>query len=218
MEENNRIIIIKENGEQIINPEKIEGLAFNIKGTNNIITIYEPYSFDNSRIILTGNTEIIINKNCRTGAGFQIKKIRNVVPNKLIIGKDFQCGSRCTIDITDAGDVFIGDDAKWSWNIYVKSDDTHPVFDVTTKECINDSTAIMIGAHVWIGMNSTILKNSEIKDESVVGACSVVAKKIKERNVVIAGNPAQIRKRNINWAHGSVKGYINRCIKNIKED
>ncbi len=216
MEENNKVIIVKENGEQIVNPEKIEGLELNIKGSNNTITIYEPYSFFAARIIVTGDTEITINQNCQAGAGFSIQKTRNVKPNKLVIGKDFQCGSRCTIDLTDAGDIFIGDDAKWSWNIYLKSDDTHPVFDITTKECINKSTAVVIGRHVWIGMNVTILKNTEIKDESVIGACSVVAKKFEEGNVVIAGNPAQIRKRNINWAHGSVEGYINK-IKKEKE-
>ena len=212
----NKIIIIKENGEQIINPPAIEGLDLNITGINNIVTIYEPYSFVGARLILTGDTEITINKGCQAGAGFSIKKIRNIKPNKLVIGKDFQCGSRCTIDLADAGDVFIGDDAKWSWNIYVKSDDTHPVFDITTGECINASTAVVIGNHVWIGMNATILKNSEIKEESVIGACSVVAKKFEEKNVVIAGNPAQIRKRNINWTHGSVSGYIERLKKEIK--
>ena len=62
-------------------------------------------------------------------------------------------------------------------------------------------------------MNAVILKNSIIPDNSVIGAYSVVAKKFDEENVVIAGNPARICKRNINWTHGSVEGY---CLKNNK--
>ena len=206
----NKVIIIKENGEQIFNPDKIAGLDLVISGDNNVIVIHEPYTFVNSRFLLTGDIEITIEPGIVAGSGFLIKKIRNIVPNKLVIGKHFQCGSGCTIDLTDAGDVFIGDDAKWSWNIYVKSDDTHPVFDVDTKQCVNKSTSVVIGRHVWIGMNATILKNSEIKPESVVGACSVVAKKFDEGNVVVAGNPARICKRNINWAHGAIEHYIQR--------
>lgn len=208
MEGNNRIVIVKENGEQILNPEKIEGLELNIRGENNSLTIYEPYNFNKARIIVTGDIDITINSGCQTSANFVVRKTRSYEKNKLVIGKNFQCGSNCVIDLTDAGDVIIGDDAKWSWDIYIKSDDTHPVFDVNTGECLNKSKQIVIGQHVWIGMRVVILKNSEIKDNSVIGACSVVAKKFDEGNVVIAGNPAQIRKKNINWAHGSINGYI----------
>ena len=209
----NKIIIIKENGEQILNPRKIEGLELKIRGKNNTVTIYEPYRFVDAKIILAGDIDVTINKGFHADFDFVIRKTRNTKPNKLVIGKDFQCGSRCTIDLTDAGDIFIGDDAKWSWNIYIKSDDTHPVFDITTKECINDSTAVTIGNHVWIGMNVTILKNSEIKEDSIIWACSVVTKKFEEKNVVIAGNPAKIRKRNVNWTHGSVADYITKLRK-----
>ena len=45
----------------------------------------------------------------------------------------------------------------------------------------------------------TILKGSVIKDGSVVGTHSVVAKAFDEPNVVIVGNPARIVKHNIFW-------------------
>lgn len=45
---------------------------------------------------------------------------------------------------------------------------------------------------------------SKISDNSILGAKSVLAKKINEENVVIAGNPAKIIRRNINWSHESL--------------
>ena len=213
-EASNQLIIVKENGEKIINPPSIENLTIkSYEGGYNTITLHEPFHFESLSIVVTGDMDIEIQAGCYFGSKGLIKKSRNTKKNKLEIGRDFHCGSGCTIDLTDSGDVIIGDDAKWSWNIYIKSDDTHPVFDINTKECVNKSAQTVIGNHVWIGMNAVILKNSIIPDNSVIGAYSVVAKKFDEENVVIAGNPARICKRNINWTHGSVEGY---CLKNNK--
>ncbi len=43
------------------------------------------------------------------------------------------------------------------------------------------------------------MKKVRIADNSVVGSASVVTKKFDEENVVIAGNPAKICRRNIMW-------------------
>ena len=206
--DNNKIVIVKENGESVVNPPQIPGVNIRMIGSNNTITIYEPFHFDNVTFILSGDITVIINKNCTFGKGCLIKKTKSASPNKLIIGEDFFCGPNCTFDLTFAGDIIIEDGVKWSWNIYLKSDDTHAVFDTTSKKCLNPSDAIMIGKNVWIGMNVTILKNSVIKENSIIGACSVITKKFDEGNVVIAGNPAQIRKTNVNWSPRSVQDYI----------
>lgn len=57
-----------------------------------------------------------------------------------------------------------------------------------------------IGNHVWIGEHCYILKNATISDNSVVGSMSVVTKRFDEENVVIAGNPAKIYRRNVMWS------------------
>ena len=206
--DNNKVVIVKENGESVINPPQIPGVNIRMIGSNNTVTIYEPFHFEDVTFILEKDITIIINKNCTMRKGCVVKKTRSESPNKLIIGEDFFCGPNCTFDLTFAGDIIIEDGVKWSWNIYLKSDDTHAVFDTTSKKCLNASDAIIIGKNVWIGMNVTILKNSVIKENSIVGACSVVTKKFDEGNVIIAGNPAQIRKTNVDWSSRSVQDYI----------
>ena len=53
-----------------------------------------------------------------------------------------------------------------------------------------------IGKHCFIGARSVILPGLEIGDESIVGAGSVVTKDVPPRSIV-AGNPAQIIRRNV---------------------
>lgn len=63
---------------------------------------------------------------------------------------------------------------------------------------INPSKDITVGERVWIGSKVSVLKGVEIGDSSIVGSGSVVTGKY-ESNVVIAGNPAKIIKRQIDW-------------------
>lgn len=204
----NRITIIAPDGKEVINPHEIKGLSLRASGNNNVIRLHEPFNFkQNLLIAVTGDITIEIQENSLFSENCIIKKSRNTAHNALSIGKGFSCGPRCTIDLTDAGDVFIGNDAKWSWNIYVKSDDTHPIFDAVSGRCLNKSKKIKIGNHVWIGMNAVILKNTVIRDNSIVGAYAVVAGKFKTGNCTIAGNPARIRRTGLNWTHGSIASY-----------
>ena len=48
-------------------------------------------------------------------------------------------------------------------------------------------------------MRVIFLKGTSIGDNCVVGASSIVTKKIEKSNVAVAGNPATIVKENIDW-------------------
>lgn len=58
-----------------------------------------------------------------------------------------------------------------------------------------------------IGKDCKIGKNTKISSNSIVAWNSVVNKKFDESNVVIAGNPATIVKRNINWDARDIQNY-----------
>lgn len=87
-----------------------------------------------------------------------------------------------------------------STKILIRSSDGHSVIDATTGAVINETAEkIIIGDHVWIGTEAMILKNSQIGSNSIVGAKSIINKKFTDENVVIAGIPAKIVKKGINW-------------------
>ena len=58
---------------------------------------------------------------------------------------------------------------------------------------------IIIGNHVWIGMNVTILKGVRIGDGAIVAAGAVVTKDVPE-NTLVGGVPARVLKTDISWS------------------
>ena len=94
--------------------------------------------------------------------------------------------------------IIVGEDCLFSANIRFWTTDFHTIFDAKGTR-INVNKDIFIDDHVWIGTNVFIGKGAKIPKNTVVGAFSVVTKAFETENVVIAGNPAMIRKNGINW-------------------
>ena len=91
--------------------------------------------------------------------------------------------------------------------------DAHPVIDIVTKKIINKVNGITIGNHCWIGKAVTILKNTVIPDNCIIGYGSVVSGTMKEENAAYAGNPAKCVKTGITWdSNGRKYGYIDNKI------
>ena len=176
----------------------IKGLSIEfLNSKNNIIEIEEPYYFRNTRIVLRNdNNKIyikdsvsIISAYINMGGGeFEIgKNFQSVYNNRFYLGRQ---------------KVHIGDDCLFSRYICFYASDGHFIYDLETNNCINFSNnenIIKIGNRVWLGDSVMVLKNSEILNDSVVGAMSLINKKFCESNVIIAGNPGEIVKRGIYW-------------------
>ena len=52
---------------------------------------------------------------------------------------------------------------------------------------------VVIGNHVWLGMNVVVMKGVKIGDNTIIGANSIVTKDIPA-NVIAAGNPCKVVK------------------------
>lgn len=91
-------------------------------------------------------------------------------------------------------EIIIEDDVTIGGNCVVYDTDFHPV---NPSARLNDqadieqaaSSPVIIRQNTFIGAHSTILKGVEIGENSVIGACSLVAKSIPP-NEIWAGNPA----------------------------
>ncbi|MEJ7665610.1 MAG: hypothetical protein WKG07_41865 [Hymenobacter sp.] len=58
---------------------------------------------------------------------------------------------------------------------------------------------IVLGDRVWIGSRVSIFKGTVIPSGCVVASNSVVKGVFTEENALLAGNPAKVVKRNVQW-------------------
>ena len=106
----------------------------------------------------------------------------------------------------DHSRVSIGDDSQLSWGVDVWCTDAHTITDLEGNP-VNYAESIEIGRHVWVGKDVKIGKNVRIADNSIVGWGSIVTKRFDEPNVILAGTPAKIVKRGINWDRKCINKY-----------
>lgn len=119
--------------------------------------------------------------------------------NKISIGNNFSVlGAEFRMQENFVSFKF-GNDCMFSKDVMIMVSDGHTIYDTKTKKVLNKGMSVYLGNHVWLANNVTLLKDAYINDNSVVGTQTLVTKKISEKNVVIAGVPAKIVKRHINW-------------------
>ncbi len=193
----NKIIIYNENGEVINNPKKIDGLKITFGGSDNLIEIYEPCNFINgNHIEIFGDNCHCIFKKCLL-AMVHIKAQHSA---KCFIDEDATvCGY---IHLANERNLSlkIGKGCMFSKGAAIWATDGHIIRDASTNEIINRiKNGIEIGDHCWIGNKVTIIKNTILADNTIVGAKSLVSGHFTEPNTIIAGNPAKVIKKNVIW-------------------
>ncbi len=86
-----------------------------------------------------------------------------------------------------------GEDVGIGKNVTLMDSDQHKI-----NPLKKISAPIVIGNHVWIGTNATILKGVTIGDGAVVAACALVNKDVPP-NTLVAGVPAKVVKTDIQF-------------------
>lgn len=146
-----------------------------------------------------GEGEIIIGEGCHIkntvfkfyGKGGKIRIKDHVTINALPEAKT-------VLAVKNSTNITIGDNCLLSNSIDISTTDWHFVLD-ELGDRINPEKDVHIREHVWIGRKVTIFKGVIVLPNSIIGACSVVTKSYDESNVVIAGNPAVIKRTAVNW-------------------
>lgn len=113
-------------------------------------------------------------------------------------------GDLCTFVSSDMlvsshGKICIGEDCMMASEADFRQSDAHLIFDKDTLQRINYSKDIIIGNHVWIGRESSILGGAHIGNNSICGARTVTSGTFGE-NVIIAGCPGKVIRENVLWS------------------
>lgn len=198
--ENNTVKIKADSEEKF---DKLKGLNIYVFGNNNSINLGKLLFPVNESIGLTG---LMINVGNPPEDTVDPGVNRYANNCKIDIGDNtIFCGVRLFLQDSNTS-ISIGNDCMFSWGIDVWCTDVHTVTDLDGNP-LNFSESIEIGNHVWVGKDVKIGKNTKISADSIIGWGSIVTKKFDETNVVIAGNPAKIVKRNINWNFRDLGNY-----------
>ena len=189
----------------------IKQLEIYMYGNDNLIDIEFPIRFQN---VLIGMEE--------HNNQFKIKNSKHKVRDARIfiagggiikIGKNSQLKNRGLHIVVNNGykknpKLIMGDNVYIAKDAIIRASDGHTLIDAITKKALNEPEDIIIGNNVWITSRCTILKGTQIPNNCIIGACSLVNKKFTEENVIIAGSPAKIIKKNITWDTRSYGTYM----------
>lgn len=168
-------------------------LTITIFGNNNKISIDASCILNDVDIIIWGDNNVFtMDKDSK----IQVGRIKMYDGATISIGRNatFQevsfvmKGKRCVIGI----------DCMFSDGIKIRNIDGHKIVDKSTNEIMNPPQDIILGNHVWIGQDVTILKNAKIHDGSIIGCKALVTGNI-ESDCIAVGIPAKVIKNNVTW-------------------
>lgn len=170
----NPIQMIKEDGNVIIK----------VRGTDNYLSIGH------------GNK---VNRTVNIGFSATVDKMAK--GTSIIIGNNNFFNGRLYVAsaVEEGVSLEIGNCNLFADYILLKALNDHGIFDVNTGKRLNHDADVFIGDKNWIGRDVSIFPKSYIAGNSVVGAYSFVNKRFGEKNILIAGSPATIKRRNIMW-------------------
>ena len=127
----------------------------------------------------------------------------------MIRGKGIECriGSHChCVDayvLAYKANLTIGEHCLISREVVIRNSDVHKIFNKGDEPKLsnaqNPPQDLTIGRHVWVGARAFVSKGAQIPEECVIGASSFVNKSFVESHCIIAGTPAKIVKRHIDW-------------------
>lgn len=147
-------------------------------------------SSNKSYISIKKQGKVIFGGKCNISEGFNL-----VVDNGILnIGEGTYCNKNLLIQCEKK--ISIGKNALMGWNINIRDTDGHIV--ESNNSIVTSQKEVIIGENTWLAADCTILKGSIISDGCIVGCNSLVAGyKALEKNCLIVGIPAKVKKNNI---------------------
>lgn len=203
--ENNKIVLIKDGKE--IPYEPVKGLNITITGNSNTVMVEVPTKFIAVSIVMNGDNNFCHIKTTKhrfirhTSFGMENGGI-------ITVGSGISVYRNLNVVAKNGKKVEIGDECMFARDVIIRNNDGHTITDTLTGEILNAPEDIIIHDRVWVATRSMILKGSEIREGSIVGAMSLVNKKFDEPNIILAGVPAKKIRGNVSWDRADFDSYV----------
>lgn len=174
--------------------------SIHFDGNDNQLIIGNNCIVNNSSFFIHGNhNRIYIGSLCR----FMETKVHiEGQKNTVRIGDGCTFHGRTPYPITlfsdEGSSITINDDAMLAHGIRIRSTDSHCIYDYNGKR-LNSPEPVEIGKHCWIGLDVVLLKGAQIPNNCVVAARAVCTTKYVDEHCILAGVPAKVVKKDINW-------------------
>jgi len=195
---------------QMINSE------ITFEGSGNILYCQDNVTLKNVTLRFSGHNSVVFLSSSKHSYTLTVNIFNN---STLYFGENNYFnphGRNMSLILSEGRNIFFGDGCLLSFGISVRLADPHLIYDIQTKERINQSNSVFVGDHVWIGQDVLLLKGTRIGSGSILGANSVIANKTVHSNSSWAGNPAKLIRDGIfyseecvhNWTENESKKFL----------
>lgn len=192
-------------------------LKISIDGKDNVVRIkncsFSRYAM--VRVHICGSHNTVLIDGLRLSGTLEISMGQNheyfgpITGSKVVISPGTSIEEMKYLTYNSNTEFTVDEDCMISYGVTVYNTDAHAILTYPEKKLANPVRGVHIGRHCWIGMHVTVMKNTSVPEDSIVGACSVISGRFEEKHAVYAGNPAVLVKKNRNWdSNGKKYGYI----------
>ena len=175
--------------------EKAGGLRVEFQGDNNRLCIMEePKNCTDTHIQLGSNSTVSVGKACWLSNTF----IHTEQSGHVVIGERSSFTARARFIMHEPSRVTIGRDCMIASDVQFMTSDAHTIYECSSGRRLNDAEDIDVGDHVWIALQTFVLKGAKIGAFSIVGMRSVVTGELPA-NCLAAGTPAKVLREGVSW-------------------
>lgn len=186
-----------ERGNRIETGLEKDGVNILFKGRGNRLVVHEGAKISGLRVRFDGDGGYVeVGANPNVGAARWALRVST--DSTIIIGRNVTTTGGCFVSALEGTTVRVGDDVMIASEVQIRADDAHAIYDVETKKRANPSGDISVEDHVWLAWGVFVTGGTRIGEGSVIGVRSVVTRSVPN-NVVAAGAPAKVVRRNIAW-------------------
>lgn len=158
-----------------------------IRGIGNPVYWHLPAVEPTTRISCASGAALTVGKGFRSRYNVEIN-VRDKAA--LEIGKNVFLNSGCIITARER--IEIGDNTIFGPNVVIYDHD-HEIRDGKVMDNIFATEPVAIGANVWIGAGSVILKGARIGDNCVIAAGSVVKGTVESGHIMVQKRKAEFK-------------------------